>query len=128
MRRQNGLPGQFYGGREGIYETGILDVFCFGGGVCRACVAVWTGQGESGRIRIRIQFDSAKEQEKYDKAWIARDMRNSLFVWAAVMLAGAAGSRFISGYFAVAAYVVWSVLFFREVHLDARKAFEKYLL
>ena len=55
-------------------------------------------------------------------------MRNSLFVWAAVMLAGAAGSRFISGYFAVAAYVVWIVLFFREVHLDARKAFEKYLL
>ena len=48
--------------------------------------------------------------------------------WAAVMLAGAAGSRFISGYFAVAAYVVWIVLFFREVHLDARKAFEKYLL
>ena len=117
MRRQNGLPGQFYGGREGIYETGILDVFWFGLGREKAAVFV------SGFNSI-----PQKEQEKYDKAWIARDMRNSLFVWAAVMLAGAAGSRFISGYFAVAAYVVWIVLFFREVHLDARKAFEKYLL
>lgn len=69
-----------------------------------------------------------KERDSYDKAGIARDVRNSCFLWAAVMLAGAAGSLFWSGYFAVAAYLVWIVLFFRDVHLDARKAFEKYRL
>lgn len=67
-----------------------------------------------------------QEQDLYDKAYIARDMRNSCFLWTAVMLAGAVGSQFVSGYFAVAAYIVWIILFFRDVHLDARKAFEKY--
>ncbi len=67
-----------------------------------------------------------EEQKLYDKARLAKDMRNSLFLWAFVMLAGAVGTYFVSGYFAGIAYAVWAVLFFREVHLDARKAFGKY--
>lgn len=67
-----------------------------------------------------------EEQDLYDRAYIARDMRNSCFLWAVVMLIGAVGSFFLSGYFAAAAYIVWIILFFKEVHLDARKAFEKY--
>ena len=103
---------------------------CFVLAVVFAVLALLFGLGREKAAGFVSGFNSIpqKEQEKYDKAWIARDMRNSLFVWATVMLTGAAGSRFISGYFAVAAYVVWIVLFFREVHLDARKAFEKYLL
>ena len=103
---------------------------CFVLAVVFAVLALLFGLGREKAAGFVSGFNSIpqKEQEKYDKAWIARDMRNSLFVWATVMLTGAAGSRFISGYFAAAAYVVWIVLFFREVHLDARKAFEKYLL
>ena len=40
--------------------------------------------------------------------------------------AGAALSRFVSQGFAIAAFAVWLVLFFREVHFDAEKAFAKY--
>lgn len=39
---------------------------------------------------------------------------------------GAICSYFISMYIAIVAYLIWLVLFFKEVHLDAEKAFEKY--
>lgn len=71
---------------------------------------------------------SEEEQKMYDKAQIAKDMRNSCFLWSAVMTAGAVLSCFLTPYMSVAAYVVWGVLFFKDVHLDAHKAFEKYLL
>ena len=67
-----------------------------------------------------------KEQTMYDRAHISRDVRNQCFVWAAIMLIGAALSYFISAYMAVPAFVIWLILFFRDVHLDAHKAFEKY--
>lgn len=69
-----------------------------------------------------------EEQGLYDKAYIARDMRNSCFLWAAVMLAGAVTSLLFTEYFAIAAYIIWGILLFKDVHLDAHKAFEKYLL
>ena len=67
-----------------------------------------------------------KEQTMYDRAHISRDVRNLCFVWAALMLLVAALSYFFSAYMAVPAFVIWLILFFRDVHLDARKAFEKY--
>lgn len=69
-----------------------------------------------------------EEQDLYDKAYMARDMRNSFMLWGGIMLAGAIGSYAASGYIAVIAYVVWGILFFRDVHVDARRAFKKYLL
>ena len=69
-----------------------------------------------------------KEQQRYDKAGISHDMRNQCFLWSAIMLSGSVLSYFLTPYMAVPAFVVWLVLFFREVRLDARKAFEKYLI
>lgn len=69
-----------------------------------------------------------EEQEMYDKAWIARDIRNSCFIWAAIMLIGAVSSYFLTPYAALGAYIIWLILFFKDVHFDAHKAFEKYLL
>lgn len=66
------------------------------------------------------------KQEKYDKKRMAKDCRNNFALWSVVMLIGALGSWFFSAYFAVGAYIVWLVLFFREVHMDAEKAFSKY--
>ena len=43
-----------------------------------------------------------------------------------MLAAGAALSRFVSQGFAIAAFAVWLVLFFRDVHFDAEKAFAKY--
>ena len=68
------------------------------------------------------------EQDKYDKARIVKDMRNDMLKWSAVMLAGAAGSYIISGYIAIAAYIVWLIMFFKNVHIDEQKAFKKYRL
>ena len=70
----------------------------------------------------------AKEQKLYDKASISRDMRNSSFLWTLVMLIGALCSFFIEAYFAIIAYVVWGILFFKDVHIDAHRAFHKYFL
>ncbi len=69
-----------------------------------------------------------KEQARYDRAGISRDVRNQCFLWSAIMLAGVVLSYSVSPYMAVPAFVIWLVLFFRDVHLDAHKAFEKYLI
>ena len=71
---------------------------------------------------------SKEEQALYDKARISRDIRNQCFTWTAIMLTGALLSYFLSPYMAIPAFVIWLVLFFKEVHFDNRKAFDKYLL
>ena len=75
-------------------------------------------------------FNTLPKEEKnlYDKEKMALDMRNSYYLWTIIMSLGALGSYFISAYFAIIAYVVWGILFFRGVHIDAHKAFEKYLI
>lgn len=35
---------------------------------------------------------------------------------------------FLTPYMAIPPFIVWLVLFFKEVHFDTHKAFEKYLL
>ena len=70
---------------------------------------------------------SKEEQALYDKAHISRDMRNQCFTWAVIMLTGALLSYFLTPYFAVPTYIIWLVMFFKEVHFDNHKAFEKYL-
>ena len=69
-----------------------------------------------------------EEQALYDKVQISRDIRNQSFIWTVIMLAGALLSCFLTSYMAIPAYIIWLILFFREVHFDNHKAFEKYLL
>lgn len=71
---------------------------------------------------------SKEEQKLYDKAYLSRDMRNQCFIWSAIMLTGAVLSYFLTPYIAILAFAIWLVIFFQNVHLDAHKAFEKYLL
>lgn len=68
------------------------------------------------------------EQELYDKAHISRDIRNQCFTWVGIMLIGAISSYFLTPYMAILAFIIWFALFFKEVHFDNHKAFEKYLL
>ena len=69
-----------------------------------------------------------EEQALYDKAHISRDIKNQCFTWAGIMLVGAVLSYFLTPYMAIPAFIIWLVLFFKEVHFDTYKAFEKYLL
>ena len=71
---------------------------------------------------------SKEEQALYDKARISRDIRNQCITWTAIMFIGALLSYFLSPYMAVPAFIIWLVLFFKDVHFDNHKAFEKYLL
>lgn len=71
---------------------------------------------------------SKEEQALYDKAHISRDIKNQCFTWAGIMLVGAVLSYFLTPYMAIPAFIIWLVLFFKEVHFDTHKAFEKYLL
>lgn len=71
---------------------------------------------------------SKEEQALYDKAQISRDVRNQCFIWTVIMLVGALLSYFLTPYMAIPTFIIWLVLFFREVHFDNYKAFEKYLL
>ena len=66
---------------------------------------------------------SKKQRDMYDSA---KDTRNQFFIWTCIMLAGMILSILISSYMAIAAYVIWSIAFIKDVHLDAKEAFEKY--
>ena len=71
---------------------------------------------------------SEEEQDLYDKAYISHDIRNQCFTWSAIMLIGAVLSYFVTPYMAILAYIIWLIVFFKDVHWDNHKAFEKYLL
>jgi len=73
-------------------------------------------------------FNSLPKEERveYDQARMSRDMRNSCLLWTAIFVVGAVLSYFLGYYMAIMAFVVWLVLFLKDVHLDAEKAFAKY--
>ena len=73
-------------------------------------------------------FRTLNHPEKYDKASISLDMRNQCFTYSLILFLGAILSYFISAIIAIPTYVLWGILFFKSVHLDAEKAFEKYLI
>lgn len=73
-------------------------------------------------------FSTLNHPEKYDKAYISLDMRNQCFIYALILFLGAILSYFISNYIAIPTYIIWGIVFFKSVHLDAEKAFEKYLI
>lgn len=73
-------------------------------------------------------FRILNHPEKYDKANISRDMRNQCFIYFVILSIGAILSYFLSAYIALAALLVWLIIFFHNFNLDAEKAFEKYLI
>ena len=68
----------------------------------------------------------SNERENYDKAMMSLDMRNALILWMVIFLLGAVCSFFISNYSVLVAFIVWLIVFMKNVSLDARKGFEKY--
>ena len=91
--------------------------------------AIFSALRERG-VRLISGFGSLPPEKRalYDTERMWRDQRNGFFIWTAVFAAGAALSLLASQYFAVAAFIVWLVLFLKDVHFSAEKAFEKYKL
>lgn len=65
-------------------------------------------------------------RKQYDTEKMSRDQRNLFVIWAVILGAGAVLGYYISRYMAYAAFALWLILFFKEVHLDEEKAFGKY--
>lgn len=107
----------------GFWMCAVL-VPCFG------VMALVFGIGKEKTAILISGFNSLPKEEQvhYDRERMAKDMQNQCLVWTIVMLLGAAGAWLFTGYSAVAAYAVWLVMFFKEVHLDNEKAFRKYRL
>ncbi|WP_099205903.1 DUF3784 domain-containing protein [Scatolibacter rhodanostii] len=71
---------------------------------------------------------SLQEQKQYDRLKMSNNMRNSFLVWFILFIAGAILSYFVSPYAAAGSFLIWLFLVFKEIHLDAEKAFERYKL
>ncbi len=70
---------------------------------------------------------SKEERVKYDQKKMSTSQRNALLIWTVILAIGAAASYFLSTYAAIPAFIIWLILFFKDVHFDSKKAFEKFL-
>ena len=91
------------------------------------CSIIFALLKEKGAILISgFNTLSKEEREKYDKKKMSIDMRNSFFIWSIILSMGVILSYFVSDYFGIVALIIWLILFLKEVHLTAEKAFGKY--
>lgn len=69
-----------------------------------------------------------EEQKNYDTARMVLDMRADVQTWATLFLFGGVVTYMVSQWLTIAVFAIWFYLFFKQVKLDAHKAFEKYRL
>lgn len=67
-----------------------------------------------------------EKRELYDKEKLSKDQRNAFLIWAVIQGTGAILAYSLSQYIAIVAFVIWLIVFFKDVHLDENKAFDKY--
>lgn len=88
---------------------------------------VLTILGDKGAMLISgFNTLSKAQRDLYDKSRLVKSMRNSLLLWVLILGIGAILSYFISQYFGVISFIIWIIVFFKDFHWDAQKAFEKY--
>ena len=99
----------------------MFAVFVFG-------FAVYDFEGKGLDIDLISGFNTIPkhQRELYDQDRMSRDQRNAFLIWSGIMGIGAILSYFISQYMGVIAFIVWLIMFFKDVHLDEEKAFGKY--
>ena len=67
-----------------------------------------------------------EKRELYDTEKMSKDQRNAMLRWTNIMSFGALLCVFVSQYVAIIAYAIWLFVFFKDVHFDSNKAFDKY--
>ena len=67
-----------------------------------------------------------EKRDLYDRKKMSQDQKRQCFLWAGIFLLGGITSLFFTPYCGGIAFFIWLILFFKEVHLDAEKAFQKY--
>jgi len=103
---------------------------CFALGFILSILAViFALMKEKGAILISgFNFFTKEERKQYDEKKMSEDMRNQLALWAILFLGGGLLSYFLSFYLGIVTFIIWFILFIKEVKLDRNKAFEKYKL
>lgn len=69
---------------------------------------------------------SKETREQYDTYQMSQDHRNLFLLYATIFGIGFVLSYIISEEIAIIVFIIWLIIFFKDVHLDASKAFEKY--
>ena len=104
--------------------------FMMCGGACLLCLLltlIFTIFKEKSVMLISGFNTMPKEKrELYDKEKLSKDYRNIFLIWAIFQGIGAILAYYISQYIAVIAFIIWLIVFFKDVHLDKEKAFGKY--
>lgn len=67
-----------------------------------------------------------EKRELYDTEKLRKDSRNIFLIWAVIQGIGAILAYYISQYAAIIAFIIWLIVFFKDVHLNEEKAFGKY--
>ena len=114
---------------EHFIETHIATVSCIFMGLIMFFAALPFAFGKEKMARYVSGFNmfTPEEQKNYDCARISRDIRNLYFQLAILEFAGAA-LTLISQWLAIPVFLLWIIWFFKDVHLDRDKAFQKYRL
>ena len=99
-------------------------ILCLGFLILAAVFAVW--KGKAAILISGFNTIPKAERQKYDTDKMSKDQRNIFLLWAGIQGIGAVLSYFVWNGAAVAALVIWLVVFFKDVHLDEEKAFGKY--
>ena len=73
-----------------------------------------------------FNLKSKDEREKYDVEKMIKDYKKAIFIWIFVLLIGSIASYYISQYCSIITFIIWVIIFFKDVHLDEEKAFGKY--
>lgn len=102
--------------------------FCGGAGMLFFIFGLlfWILKGKAAILISGFNTIPKQQRKRYDVEHMCRDQRNAFFIWTGIMAAGGLLSLFVSQYLAVAAGIVWLIVFFKDVHLDEEKAFGKY--
>lgn len=74
-----------------------------------------------------FNFKSKEERKQYDQVSLSLDHRNLFLFWSMLFFIGALCSM-VSQIISIIIFLVWFILFCREVHFDDEKAFGKYKL
>ena len=90
-------------------------------------LCVFSILGEKSIVLISgFNLKSKDEREKYNKEKMIKDYKKSFTIWTLIFLVGAIGSYYINQYCSVIAFIIWLIIFFKDIHLDEEKAFGKY--
>lgn len=109
-------------------NTGVISCIIFGG-LFLVMTILFTLLKEKAAVLISGFNSIPKEERKnYNQQKMSKDMRNSFILWSIIFFVGALMSFLVSTYVAIISFVVWLILFFKDVHVDMEKAFGKYRL